>query len=122
MSKINLDHILHIQRGVFVKCTELQRTFYKTSDAAPLDMEDVVWIDFAHGSTSAPCAQDTVSLRLASVGRAEEIDMSLYIYNILTEPDLEDRTIDGLLGSLLADLGDHRVLDLLEGRYLAVER
>jgi hypothetical protein len=34
MSKINPDHTLHIQRccvrGVFVKCTELQRTFYKT--------------------------------------------------------------------------------------------
>jgi hypothetical protein len=26
-----------------------------------LDVEGVVWIDFAHGSTSAPCAQDTVS-------------------------------------------------------------
>jgi hypothetical protein len=34
MSKINPDHTLYIQRccvrGIFVKCTELQRTFYKT--------------------------------------------------------------------------------------------
>jgi hypothetical protein len=34
----------------------------KPPDAAPLDVEGVVWIDFAHGSSSAPCAQDTVSL------------------------------------------------------------
>jgi len=41
---------------------------------------------------------------------------------VLTEPDLEDCAIDSLLGGLLADLGDHRVLDLLKGRYLVVER
>jgi hypothetical protein len=29
-------------------------------DVAPLDVEGVVWIDFAHGSSSAPCAQDTM--------------------------------------------------------------
>jgi hypothetical protein len=29
-------------------------------DVAPLDMEGVIWIDFAHVSSSAPCAQDTV--------------------------------------------------------------
>jgi hypothetical protein len=29
-------------------------------DVAPLDVEDVVWIDFAHGSSNAPCVQDTV--------------------------------------------------------------
>jgi hypothetical protein len=26
-----------------------------------LDVEGVVWINFAHGSTNAPCAQDTFS-------------------------------------------------------------
>jgi hypothetical protein len=67
MSKINPDHTLHIQRccvrGIFVKCTELQRTFYKNPpDAAPLDVESVVWIDFAHGSTNGPCSQDTFSI------------------------------------------------------------
>jgi hypothetical protein len=37
-------------------------TFYKNPpDAAPLDVEGVVWIDFAHGSSSPPWAQDTVS-------------------------------------------------------------
>jgi hypothetical protein len=25
-------------------------------DVTPLDMEGVVWIDFAHGSSRAPCA------------------------------------------------------------------
>lgn len=35
---------------------------------------------------------------------------------------MEDGAIDSLLGGLLADLGDHCVLDLLEGRYLVVER
>jgi hypothetical protein len=40
----------------------LQRTFYKNPpDAAPLDVEGVVWIDFAHGSTNGPCSQDTFS-------------------------------------------------------------
>jgi hypothetical protein len=29
-------------------------------DVAPLDTEGVVWIDFDHGSSSAPCAQHTV--------------------------------------------------------------
>jgi hypothetical protein len=37
-------------------------TFYKNPpDAAPLDVEGVVWIDFAHGSSRAPCSQDTFS-------------------------------------------------------------
>jgi hypothetical protein len=37
----------------------LERLLYKI-DAAPLDMKGVVWIDFAHGSSRTPCAQDTV--------------------------------------------------------------
>jgi hypothetical protein len=39
-------------------------------DVAPLDMEGVVWIDFAHGSSSAPCAQDMV---LAGKERARSL-------------------------------------------------
>jgi hypothetical protein len=39
----------------------------------------------------------------------------------LTEPNLEQRRIDRGLGSLLADLGDHGLLDGLEARYLLVE-
>jgi hypothetical protein len=46
----------------------LQRTFYKNPpDAAPLDVEGVVWIDFAHGSTNGPCSQDTFSARMLSL-------------------------------------------------------
>jgi hypothetical protein len=41
---------------------------------------------------------------------------------VITESDLEDRAIDHLLGGLLADLVDHRVLGLLEVGYLVVER
>jgi hypothetical protein len=29
-------------------------------DTTPLDVEGAVWIDFAHGSSRAPCVQDTV--------------------------------------------------------------
>jgi hypothetical protein len=39
-------------------------------DVAPLDMEGVVWIDFAHGSSNAPCAQDMV---LAGKERAQSL-------------------------------------------------
>jgi hypothetical protein len=39
-------------------------------DVAPLDVEGVVWIDFAHGSSSAPCAQDTVPTSYAAVLKA----------------------------------------------------
>jgi hypothetical protein len=42
--------------------------------------------------------------------------------NCFTEPDLEHCGVDSLLGGLLADLGDHRLLHALEARYLLVER
>lgn len=39
----------------------------------------------------------------------------------LTESNLEQCRIDGGLRRLLADPGDHRLLDDLEARYLLVE-
>ena len=39
----------------------------------------------------------------------------------LTKPDLEQRRVDRGLGGLLADLGDHGLLDGLEARDLLVE-
>jgi hypothetical protein len=60
MSKINPDHTLHIQRCcVRGFCKMFFATLYilqKPPDAAPLDVEGVVWIDSAHGSSRAPCS------------------------------------------------------------------
>jgi hypothetical protein len=61
MSKINPDHTLHIQRccvrGFFCKMYRARvggvEGLLCKIDVVPLDVEGVVWIDFAHGSSSA---------------------------------------------------------------------
>jgi hypothetical protein len=69
-SRPHPPHPMVLCQGVFCKMyrARVERLLCKI-DATPLDMEGAVWIDFAHGSSRASCAQDTVSLFNGSTRR-----------------------------------------------------
>jgi hypothetical protein len=60
-------HPMVLRQGGFCKMyrARVERLLCKI-DAKPLDVEGAVWINFAHGSSRAPCAQDTVSPRIVA--------------------------------------------------------
>jgi hypothetical protein len=61
-SRPHPPHPMVLRQGGFCKMyrARVERLLCKI-DATPLDVKDAVWIDFAHGSSRASCAQDTVS-------------------------------------------------------------
>jgi hypothetical protein len=61
-SRPHPPHPTVLRQGGFCKMYRVAKNILQNPpDTTPLDVEDVVWIDFAHGSTNAPCAQDTFS-------------------------------------------------------------
>jgi hypothetical protein len=82
MSKINPDHTLHIQRccvrGVFVKCTELQRTFYKT----PLTQHRWMWRMWS-GLILLMGAPTLLAHKIRSLNRTQQL--LLYSWNWIAD-------------------------------------